>query len=90
MYHLYMIKNSSNKLYVGISENPQKRVQYHNERRGAQFTKYLPDFKIVFLEQYKTLAEARRREIQIKKWRREKKEFLITQYHLGKETRLFT
>ena len=72
-----MIKNSIGKLYVGITENPVDRISYHNQKRGAKFTKYVPDFNIVFLEQYRTLAEARKREIQIKKWRRERKKFLL-------------
>ena len=81
-----MIKNSAGKLYVGITENPEDRVAYHNEKRGAQFTKYIPNYKIVFLEQHETLAAARNREIQIKKWRRDKKEFLITRYTQGLST----
>ena len=51
MHFVYMIKNSAEKLYVGITENPEDRVVYHNQKRGAKFTKYIPDFKIVFLEQ---------------------------------------
>ena len=61
-----MLKNSANKLYVGITKDPDERVVYHNQKRGAKFTKYTPTFKIVFLEQYETLAQARKREIQIK------------------------
>ena len=80
MYFVYMIKNSSDKLYVGVTENPEKRLTYHNHKRGAQFTKHIPTFEIVFLEQYPSLADARRREIQIKKWRRDKKEKLIGRY----------
>lgn len=73
MYFVYMIKNPDNILYVGITENPSKRVNYHNERHGAQYTKIKHNFSIVFLEEYPDLQQARKREIQIKKWRREKK-----------------
>jgi putative endonuclease len=83
-----MIKNSANKLYAGITENPDERVKYHNQKRGAQFTKYIPNFKIVFLEKYPSLIEARKREIQIKKWRRDKKELLINMYKEGLNTKL--
>ncbi len=72
--YVYMIKNSADKLYIGITKNPEERLLYHNQKRGAKFTKYIPNFKIVFLEKYETLEQARKREIQIKKWRREKKE----------------
>ena len=76
------------KLYVGITENPNKRVGNHNQKRGAKFTKYVSDFKIVFLENYATLTQARKREIQIKKWRRDKKEILIQRYKSGLSTKI--
>ncbi len=86
MFFVYMIKNEREKLYVGISKNPDNRVKYHNQERGALFTKY-GNFKIVFLEEHQTLLSARQREIQIKKWRREKKELLINKYKSGLATR---
>ncbi len=88
MYYVYIAKNSINKLYVGVTENPQSRVYIYNQKRGAKFTKYVPDFKIIFLEEYSNLVEARRREIQIKKWRRDKKELLIQRYQSGLPTKL--
>ena len=87
MHFVYMIKNSGNKLYIGITENPEHRVYYHNHRRGASFTKYIPDFKIVFLEQYENITLARQREIQLKKWSRVKKEFLINRYYQDLDTK---
>ena len=88
MYYVYIIKNFANKLYVGVTRNPNDRVNYHNHKRGAKFTKRIPTFKIVFLEQYPTLTEARKREIQIKKWRRDKKEVLIERYKKGLPTKM--
>ncbi len=91
MYYVYMIKNTKDKLYTGILENLPKRLYYHNTKQGAIFTKsrvVLGDkFKMVFYEEYQTLAEARKREIQIKKWRREKKENLIKRFTLGLPTK---
>lgn len=87
MYFLYMLKNSYDDLYVGITDNPEQRLKYHNENRGALFTKRDSKFAIVFTEEHATLAEARKREIQIKKWRREKKEMLIERYQHGLSTR---
>jgi putative endonuclease len=88
MWFVYMIKNSVDKLYIGVTQNPQDRVAYHNEKRGAKFTKYIPTYEMVFLEQYDNLSKARKREIQIKKWRREKKEILIDRYRKGLSTKL--
>lgn len=88
MYYVYVAKNDFGKLYVGITENPKDRIYYHNAERGAHFTKGKAKFGIVFLEEYLTLAEARKREIQIKKWRRNKKEVLIERYQKGLPTKL--
>ena len=86
MYYVYILKNTANKLYVGITTSPEKRVTTHNTRQGACFTKQIPTFSLVFLEKYKDMSSARKREIQIKEWRREKKEFLIQKYTQGFQT----
>lgn len=88
MHFVYMIKNSYDDLYIGITNNPEQRLQYHNEKRGALYTKRNSEFQIVFLEQHPTLTKARKREIQIKKWRREKKEALIERYKNSLPTNL--
>ena len=88
MHYVYMIKDSLENLYVGITENLDNRLYDHNAKQGAQFTKFKTEFKLVFSEKYKTLADARRREIQIKKWRRNKKELLIARYSSGLPTKL--
>lgn len=87
MYFVYMIKNSYDDLYVGITDNPEQRLKYHNEKRGALFTKRDSKFENVFLEPHETLQQARAREVQIKKWRREKKDMLIERYSEGLPTK---
>jgi len=87
VHYVYIIKNHADKLYVGITKNPESRVTYHNQKRRARFTKRIPTFEIVFLEKYQSLDEARRREIQLKKWRRDKKEKLIERYQQGLPTK---
>jgi predicted GIY-YIG superfamily endonuclease len=82
-----MIRDFDNRLYVGVSEDPHKRLHDHNMKRGASFTK-IGNFSIVFLEKYLTFSEARKRENQIKRWRREKKDFLINRYAKGLETKM--
>lgn len=82
-----MVKNKGGKLYIGVSKHPNSRVYDHNRKAGAQFTENNPSFKIVFLEKYPDLAQARKREIQIKKWRRDKKEKLIDMYQKGLKTK---
>lgn len=87
MYFIYMIKNNFNKLYIGVSKDVNQRLLNHNTRRGSVYTK-TGNFKVVFLEKYTKLSEARRREIQLKKWSRMKKEFLINKYKNNLPTKI--
>lgn len=82
-----MIQNGFGKLYIGITEDPESRLRYHNTKQGAQFTRGKAKFSILFSESYGTVTEARKREIQIKKWRRDKKEILIERYRKGLPTK---
>lgn len=77
MYFLYILRNSKNHLYIGVSSSLQERIKRHNQGDGAEFTKRNKNFKLVYSEKFLTLLQARRREKQIKGWRREKKENLI-------------
>ena len=77
MYFLYILKNPKNHLYVGVTSNLESRIQRHNQGDGADFTKRNKDFKLAYKESFSTLTQARRREKQIKGWRKEKKENLI-------------
>lgn len=86
-YFVYMIMDQAGRLYVGMSSDPRKRLLEHNQRKGADFTKS-GLFSIVFLEKYPDRILARKREIQIKKWRRGKKLQLIQIYSQGESTNL--
>ncbi len=87
MYYVYMIKNDFNDLYVGVTENLKSRLYCHNTKQGAKFTKHKTKFILIFSESYNSLIEAREREIQIKKWRRDKKEMLVEKFNKGLPTK---
>ncbi|MEX0673017.1 MAG: GIY-YIG nuclease family protein [Candidatus Paceibacterota bacterium] len=86
MYYIYMARNKTNYLYVGMTDNPHRRLTEHNNGSGSIHTKS-GRFSLVFIEEHQTLEKARQREIQIKKWTRDKKEKLITRYKQGLPTR---
>jgi putative endonuclease len=77
MYKVYILRNINNKLYIGCTNNVSNRLERHKSGEGAEFTKRNKNFRVVYTESYSALVEARRREKQIKGWRREKKENLI-------------
>lgn len=77
MYFVYILRNPTNHLYIGSTSNLDERIKRHNSGDGAEFTSRNKNFEKVYSEKFETLLEARRREKQIKGWRREKKDNLI-------------
>lgn len=54
--------------YTGSCVNIESRVADHN-RGNTTFTKKFIPWKLIYVEEYATLKEARQRERQIKKWK---------------------
>ena len=79
MFHVYILRSSSNELYIGQTNNLQAREkqQVNKTKKAARVVKDGKDFKLVYSEQYSTRLEAMRREKQLKGWSRAKKEALI-------------
>lgn len=76
-YYLYIVRCSDDSLYIGSTDNPDRRIIEHNTGIGAQWFRQHGKGAIVYTEEYPTQLEARRQELQIKKWSRKKKENLI-------------
>ena len=77
-YLVYILECSDKSLYVGCTNDLQKRVKQHNESKwGAHYTKIRRPVKLLYSEQFDNLKIARKRESEIKGWRREKKLALI-------------
>jgi putative endonuclease len=78
LYFVYILQCADNSLYIGCTNNLEKRIKQHNDSKwGAHYTKIRRPVILKYSEQFKTLKEARRRESQIKSWRRDKKINLI-------------
>jgi putative endonuclease len=77
MYFLYILHTPSNTLYIGVTEALDRRITTHNTGKGAKWTKVHKGGVLVYSEIHPTLGLARKREIQLKKWTRPKKEALI-------------
>ena len=77
-YFTYILECADGSYYVGCTNNLDKRLKEHNESKwGAHYTKMRRPVELRYSEQFTTLKEARRREIELKGWRREKKLNLI-------------
>jgi putative endonuclease len=78
VYFVYILQTaSSNTLYIGVTQALDERIDAHRRGRGAEWTRVHPGAQVVYSESYPTLGLARKREVQLKKWSRDKKEALI-------------
>ena len=82
MHYVYFVKDSNNNLYIGQTDNIERRLSEHNSKssKSAKFVRDNFDAcKLVYFEKFESRTEAMHRELQIKKWSRAKKEALISQ-----------
>jgi putative endonuclease len=77
MNYTYLVKCADNTLYCGWTNHLEKRMEAHNQGKGAKYTKTRRPVELVYYEAYPTKEEAMRREVQIKKLSRKDKLFLI-------------
>ena len=80
-YFVYLAQCADKSLYIGSCTNLKSRENKHNKGEGAEYTRKRRPIKIVYFEECNTLNEARRREAQIKRWTRAKKENLVKYGH---------
>jgi len=75
--YVYILRCADGSLYTGRTTSVKRRIGEHNKGNGSLFTKNKLPVKLVYVEKYSNLNQAFKREFQIKRWRREKKENLI-------------
>ena len=77
-FFVYILHCVDGTYYVGSTADVTARVEIHNSGQGPRFTASRRPVRLVHSAPFDTMAEARLREIQIKKWSRAKKEALIS------------
>ena len=65
-------------MYVGVTNNLERRVYEHKNKLVKGFTEKYKVAKLVYFEETGDVSSALAREKEIKKWRREKKNRLVT------------
>lgn len=80
-YYTYLARCADNSLYTGYCRNVSEREKAHNSGKGAKYTFSRRPVKIVYFEEFQTRSDAMKREAQIKKWSRLKKENLVDSGH---------
>ncbi len=78
-YYFYMLRCSDNSLYSGITTDLNRRVEEHNSgtSRSAKYTRAKKPVTLVYSEKHETKQAAMKREFQVKRLSKVKKEELI-------------
>jgi len=77
-FFVYILRCSDGSLYVGHTADLDQRLAAHNAGRAALFTRMRRPVVVAYFEQFTDELDAIRREAQIKKWSRSKKEALVS------------
>jgi putative endonuclease len=79
MYYVYILRTSSNTLYIGQTNNLEKRILEHESKtvKSSKYVRSFPSFKLVYSEIFKTRSEAMRREYELKQLSKIEKEALV-------------
>jgi len=78
-YYVYILSNTSKTLYIGVTNNLERRVYEHKNKLIDGFTKKYNLTKLVYFETTTDIKAAIYREKQLKGWLRSKKIALIEQ-----------
>ena len=77
MYFVYILECSDKTLYVGSTNDVERRLHQHNNlKSGAHYTKIRRPVILRYTESFESKGEALSREAKIKKLKREEKKAL--------------
>ena len=76
-YYVYIMSSLSRSLYTGVTNNLERRVAEHKERRCGSFTARYNIDRLVYFEEFDDINQAIVRESEIKQMARRMKIALI-------------
>lgn len=78
-YFVYILRTSRNTLYVGQTNDLEKRFKAHQGKikGGAKYTRAFGVSAIVYSESFETRSEAMKREYELKKLSHKEKDALV-------------
>ncbi len=81
-YYVYIVTNSTRRLYTGVTNDLERRIYEHKEKLVPGFTKRYNITWLVYYETTNDVTAAISQEKQIKGWLRKKKLALVESMNL--------
>lgn len=84
-YFVYMLRTSSNTLYIGQTNNLERRLKEHKGKtsKSAKYVRCFESVELVYSEIHTSRGDALRRERDLRKWTKKRKEDLVVKQNLG-------
>jgi putative endonuclease len=76
-YSVYIVASKSRVIYIGMTNNLERRVHEHKNDLVDGFSKNYRCHRLVYFESFEEVLKAIDREKQLKRWNRTKKVWLI-------------
>lgn len=77
MFTVYILRTNRDTLYIGQTNDLEKRLKTHEQKKGAKYLRGFKSFTLVYQETYKTRSEALKREYELKQLTKAQKERLL-------------
>lgn len=77
MWYLYLLRLSDDSLYTGITKDVEQRLEQHREGKGSKYVRSRLPCELVYTEKHEDKSSALKKEAKIKKWNKERKEYLV-------------
>ncbi|MCF6139574.1 GIY-YIG nuclease family protein [Pseudalkalibacillus berkeleyi] len=74
---VYILECCDGSLYTGYTNDIEKRLQTHQQGKGAKYTRGRTPVRLVYIEEHISKSDALKAEYQIKQLKRVEKERLI-------------
>ncbi len=78
MFTVYILRTSIGSLYIGQTNDLEKRLATHRSGKGAKYLRLGGEFKLVYAEKHPTRSSAMAREYELKKLSKRAKELLVS------------
>lgn len=78
---VYILRCNDGSLYTGWTNNLENRISMHNKGMGAKYTRGRGPCTLMYFETFELKSEALKREIEIKRLPKIKKENLIKRFN---------
>ena len=75
-HYAYILKCADNSYYCGYTNDLEKRIEKHNQGKGAKYTRARLPVALVYFEEFDTKEEAMSREWHLKQLTHKEKEAL--------------